>query len=141
MSFKSALVSLGLVASTGAFAAFPSLNAATCAGNFGPEGHQWNVKVTLVGGAPILTGRAFAETLRSPNFPSGIRIAPEGFYLLEQRVGRETVYSDAQKRFELRVPDAQPPMGATAGGFLAQLSLYGEKLGTIGCHTRGEREE
>lgn len=101
------------------------LRAFTCKGTYGPSTHSWSVDVTVVYGNPVINGRGFAEILRRPNFPSGIRIAPEGFYVTRHQVpGPQggTVYQDGL-RFILHIPRIQPPMGATAGGFVATLNL------------------
>jgi hypothetical protein len=138
---KKLLISVGLLASTGAFASTPFLSAFTCKGNFGPEDHSWNIRITVVSGSPITQGRGFAEVLKSPNFPSGIRIAPEGYYVMEHFSSIGTTYNDDQNQFWLRIPKAQPPMGATVGGFLATLRMNGQNVGTIPCDRAGERSE
>ena len=132
MTFLSVLFSAGA-----ALAAPPELSALTCRGTYGPEGRTWTVQVTVLAGRPILEGRAFAELLRKPNFPSAIRIAPEGYYLLAHRLqgefGGVTEYVDPSgARFDLRIPDAQPP-GTHPTGPRGTLALSGGQAFPIAC--------
>jgi hypothetical protein len=126
------LVAVGLIGATSLFASPTELQALTCQGTYGPAGHNWTVKFTVISGAPLIPGRGFAEVLSTPNFPSGVRIAPEGYYLTVAEFDGMTEYKDAFNHFDLRIPFSQPP-GDRVTGPIGTLTLSGNTRVDIAC--------